>query len=192
MPLPTIPDAYRVALVWNASGQLAVNVMHFLRASTTSAVIASTLDANVTAAMWGSVWPSASVNHITVTPLDGNSASYTLNTSGAKWTGSAAAGDPIIAVAAMVKLTTAFRGRSNRGRLFLPFVCESVQQGGTIVAGTVTSMQTAWNNFLTAMIAAGQQPIVASYLHANQHPVTAFTVESFFGTQRKRQSRLRS
>jgi hypothetical protein len=190
--LPTIADTYRVALVWNLSGQSAVNVMHFLRSSTTAAVIASTLDSNVTAAMWGSVWPTATVNHIAVTPLDGSSATYTLNTSGAKWTGSAAAGDPTIAVAAIVKLTTSLRGRSNRGRLYLPGTCESVQNGGTLVAGTVTSMQTAWNNFLTAMVAAGQQPVVASYLHATQHPVAAFTVETFLATQRRRQGRIRA
>jgi len=166
--------------------------MHILRSGTTASVIASSVDANVTAAMWGCVWPTATVNHISVTPLDGSSATYQLNTSGAKWTGSAAAGDPIIAAAAMIKLTTSLRGRSNRGRLYLPFVCESVQQGGTIIAGTVTSMQTAWNSFLTAMVAAGSQPVVASYLHAVQHPVAAYTVETFLGTQRRRQTRIRT
>jgi len=190
-PLPVIADVYRVALNWVDSGQVAVNVMHILRSGTTAAVIASSVDANVTAAMWGTVVNGASVNHIVVTPLDGASASYTLNTTGAKWTGSGGVFDPCVQCAVMVKETTAFRGRSNRGRLYLPFTSENVSGGGVIASGTQTTVQNAWNAFLTAMVAAGSQPVVASYLHASQHPVVAYTVELAMGTQRRRQSRLR-
>lgn len=189
--LPVIADTYRVALVWNAAGQTAVNVMHILRSGTTAAVVASSVDANVTAAMWGSVWPTAIVNHLSVTPLDGSSATYQLNTTGAKWTGSAAAGDPTVAPAVVIKLTSTLRGRSYRGRLYIPFPCESVINGGTLNAPQVTSVQNAWNAFLTAMIAAGSQPVIASYLHATQIPVAAYTVETYLGTQRRRQERIR-
>jgi len=189
--LPVIADTYRVALNWTDSGQSAVNVMHILRSGTTASAIASSVDANVTAAMWGTVVNGAAVNHLVVTPLDGASASFTLNTTGAKWTGSGGVADPCVQCAVMIKCTTALRGRSNRGRLYLPFTSETISGGGVIAAGTQTTVQNAWNAFLTAMIAAGSQPVVASYLHATQHPIAAYTVELAMGTQRRRQSRLR-
>lgn len=189
--LPVIADVYRVALNWTDSGQSAVNVMHILRSGATASVIAASVDANVTTAMWGTVVNGASVNHLVVTPLDGAGASYTLNTTGAKWTGSGGVADPCVQCAVMIKLSTTLRGRSNRGRLYLPFTSEAVSGGGVIAAGTQTTVQNAWNAFLTAMVAAGSQPVVASYLHATQHPVSAYTVELAMGTQRRRQSRLR-
>lgn len=192
MPLPIIADTYRVALNWTESSvHTAVNVMHILRSGSSASVIAASLDTNATAAMWGCISSTALVTSLVVTPLDGSTASYTLTTSGAKWTGGATTTDPILQVAALVKLQSTFRGRSRRGRLFLPFVGESKSGGGIIDPTTRGTMQTAWNTWLAAMIAAGSQPVIASYLHATQVPVATATVELATGTQRRRNSRYR-
>lgn len=188
--LPVIPDVYRVAFNWTGPGGThAVNVMHFLKASTTAAAVASTIDANVTANMWNNVSLSASVTSLVVTPLDGTSSSYTLTTTGAKWTGPQATSAYVPAAANVIKLQSTLRGRSNRGRIYLPFQSEGGMTNG--VNDNTALSQTAWNNFLTAMTTAALQPVIASYLHANQHVVSAYTVESAIGTQRRRQSRLR-
>jgi hypothetical protein len=191
VPLPVILDTYRIAQHWLASGQIAVNVWHVRRNSSTAAAIATIVDANVTAAMWGCVWNGAAVSYIEVTPLDGGSATYRLNTSGAKWTGSAAASDPVINAPALIKLQTTQRGPRNRGRLFLPFTAEVAMQGGALVAGTVTSMQTAWTNWLNAMTTAGAPVVVASYRGGVANNAVSATVETILATMRKRQSRLR-
>lgn len=190
-PLPTIADTYRCALRWVDGGQSAVNVIHVRKSATTASSIASTIDANVTAAMWGSVVPGASVTTLTVTPLDGSSASFVLNTSGAKWTGSGTAGDALIAPAVIVSNRSSFRGRSRRGRTYLPFTSESVVASGLLDPAKVTSMNTAWAAFLAAMVAAGAQPVIASYKNADQVDWKTATVESTLATQRRRQTRLR-
>lgn len=190
-PLPVIPDTYRAAFNWNDSGQTAVNVMHFRRASSSSAAVASLIDANVTAAMWGMIANGASVVRLDVTALDGASATFSLVTTGAKWAGGAGVTDPLIAVAQVIKLQTTLRGRRHRGRIYLPFTGENQTVGGSLLSASVTSVQNAWNTFLTATIAAGLPPVVASYRGASQLDVSSFVVETLVGTQRRRQTRLR-
>lgn len=191
-PLPIIPDTYRCALKWdNGLGGNAVNVMHILKAGTSPSAVAAALDANATALMWTYMSANYVMKLLTITELDGSSASYQLATSGAKWSGQAA-GDEIPAESSIVKLTTAFRGRSRRGRLFIGPVGEGVQAGGALTGGaTLTNCQNAWNTWLAALIAAGFQPVVASYKLASQVPVTSILVEIEAGTQRRRQERRR-
>jgi hypothetical protein len=164
-------------------------VMHFHKAGTSASVIASTIDANVTANMWNNVSTVASVTSLVVTPLDGSSATYTLTTTGAKWQGPNVGTEYVPAAANIIKLQTNLRGRTFRGRLFLPFQSESGMTNG--INGNTALSQTAWNNFLTAMNAASQFLVIASYKLGSQISVTAITVESALGTQRRRQSRLR-
>lgn len=191
MPLPVIADTYRVALNWvHTNGQHAVNVMHFYRTSSTAVAVATALDANVASGMWLGVSSGAHVSSIEVTALDGASATYVLGTSGAKWTGSAT-GDVLVPFSVVVKLSTGNRGRSNRGRVFLPLVgASNITAGVWTTAGLATS-QTAWNTFLTAMTTATTFPVVASYKLASQRFVTSFLVEATLGVQRRRQERLR-
>lgn len=191
MPLPVIPDTYRCALNWEIGiGQSAVNVIHILRASATASLIASSIDANVTTNMWNAISTTALMNMLVVTPLDGSSASFSLATSGAKWSGGSA-GDVLPQVSVLVKAQTQLRGRSHRGRSFLPGIAEGAVAGGFLGAPAQALMQTAWNNFLAAMIAAGSQPVIASYKLSSQVPISSYTVELATGTQRRRMTRLR-
>jgi hypothetical protein len=92
-------------------------------------------------------------------------------------------------VACVVKLTTTERGRSKRGRIFLPWVNEGIADQGTMTASRVTSMQTAWTTFLSDMSTNNCPVVVASYKLASSAIVQAATVESLFATQRRRQPR---
>jgi len=204
--LPTIADTFRCALKWShTNGQTAVNVMHIHAPTKTPADVASGLDANVTAAMWGFVNVGASVNELQVTKLDGSSATYLLAVSGAKWTGGTTSGDFTPALAMCVSARTGLRGRRNRGRLYLPYISESVASNGS-ASSAVTSCQSAWDTFLSTMTAAGLTPCIASYGFSQyrkgttvitntwtptQNAITKYTVESILATQRRRQGRLR-
>jgi len=192
MPYPTISNVYRVALKWQGSGvtRPAVNVMHIRKASSSALAVWTEVDAKVTAAMWGHTAAGTSVYEVDVTPLDGTSATAQYATgSPAKWTGSAATSDVIPQVACIAKLGTATRGRSFRGRLFLPFLCEGVTFYGTIQASTITSMQAAWNTFFAALTADSYELVVASYKLSSATAVTGVVIENRTGTQRRRQQR---
>jgi hypothetical protein len=183
MPLPVIADTYRVSLEWlNSNGQHATNVMHIHGAGQTALDVLNQYDSLVTADMWDCVSSSGQVVELRCIKLDG--------TSDGRWQGNAS-GQPIAQACGMVKMITGVRGRSNRGRLYLPWVAEDVQSGGFISSAVVATMQTAWDAWLAAMPGTLGSTAVASYRHANQHPVTAIVVESPTGTQRRRQQRNR-
>lgn len=211
-PLPTINGIMRVAFSWRylASSTTAVNVMHFLAASTDTAALNTAINANVTATMWACISGQVSCYQLAITPLDGQSATITYAQTGTKWTGGAVAGDLLPSTATIVSLKTALRGRRNRGRLYLPYPTEGVATGGTY-GGTLSSLQSAWDTFRGAMKTSSFPMHVASYGHslhrhkntdgsytltpvtwtATSNEVVATTVEGTFGTQRRRQSRLR-
>lgn len=192
MSLPVIANLYRIALKWsNGALATAVNVLHVQAPTLNSADVWAALDANVTAGMWNSQGASAYVFEAHVTRLDGSTATFQAAPTGAKWTG-IQTGENIPALATIIKLVTATRGPAHRGRLYLPFVAEASTSYGTMVGAIRTGQQTPWNTFLTAMAAANAPLVVASYKHASASLVTAVLVESVFGTQRRRQTRLRS
>jgi hypothetical protein len=194
--LPVINDVFRVALTWtDATGQDAVNVMHFLDFSSghDAGDLMSALNAHVTANMWLSVVDTAVVTDVAITELDGSTATaHFAPATPAHWTG----GNPVDfspATAVVVKETTLFRGRSKRGRVFLPFTSENIISGGSLNHTTASNMTTAWDAFGTAM--SGASPawplVVASYKLASAESVIGLLVEDVLATQRRRQSRLR-
>lgn len=194
MPLPVITDVFRCSLEWRSSsvsGITAANVIHVLNTTGTSTDVYNHFNANVTAAMWNALSTDMEVFQVKITPLDGVSPTTTHTTgTPAKWKGGAGSG-PEPAVAEVITLYTNFRGRRNRGRVFLPGVAEGVIEDGLIGNTTTAGVQTAWETFLTAMGTAGSTLVVASYLDADANTVTSLTVREVAATQRRRQSRLR-
>lgn len=195
--LPVIPDGFRVALNWsNSGGGYAVNVMHFvtLGLDKTATQVWTNLNDKISANLWEYIGTTLSVATVDITPLDGLSATETFATgTPAKWTGKVN-GDVIPQMAGVIKLTTPFRGRSARGRLYLPGICESQQNNGTLLNTSVATAQTAWTAFVAAVEADATTPmamVVASYKNASAAAVTGVTVESKAGTQRRRMTRLR-
>lgn len=195
-PLPVIADTYRVSFEWAAGQQSAANVMHFRTASSgaTPEEVWDCIDANVTANMWASCSTGSVIQEVRVTPLDGSSATQAFGTgSGAKWQGQTS-GDFVPAGAAIIKLSTAKRGRSFRGRVFLPFLAEAAFVNGLLELGPLGLAQTAWEDFANDIIADPTTPmalVVASYKLAESNQVLNLLAENVAGTQRRRQGRLR-
>lgn len=192
VPLPTITDTFRCALTWQGGTGYPTpnNVIHFHAPGKTAAQVYTAIDANVAANMWAHTQNTQHVATVTVTPLDGTSVSI-VNATGnpAKWGGTKTADTIIPQVCALVKITTGFRGRAYRGRIFLPWVTEGAAVGGYLTAADQTAMQTAWNTFRTAMDAAGVHLCVASYKYALASDAVTSIVELPLGTQRRRQPR---
>lgn len=187
-----IPGVVRVAFDWvtPALTRHAANVMHFHSTDEDLASLITALDANVTANMWGHTRNDTGIVKYTLTPLDGLSGSVEHATSGTKWFGTLTGGIDIVPQAsALIKLTTALRGRRFRGRVFLPWPAEVAVTSGTLNSSNQSTMQSAWNTFRSAMAAAGKDLLVASYKEPAGVNVTATTVESLLATQRRRQPR---
>lgn len=203
-PLPVIANVFRCALNWldSTTGQTAVNVIHILgTSSATSASVGEALDDAATTTMFGLQIPTASVTLIEITPLDGVSATLPYTpTIPANWTGSSSSTAFSPQTAEVIKLTTAVRGRANRGRIFLPFVDNNQNQDGHLTVGHVPSVTAAWQAFDAALLA--DSPIaytlgVAAYDRAHGGAGAHFTgllnieCEVEVATQRKRQERNR-
>ena len=191
-PLPVIADTYRVALSWTntVNSMTATNVMHFHRAGSNPAQLATDLDAHVTNTMWECCATPWSVTGIVITKLDGGSVSFPyIPGTPAKWTGHGGAVDFAPNVAVIMKLLTAKRGRSYRGRVFLPGIAESQTDKGLVVGSTKTTMDGAWLAFRLAMTAASWDFCVASYRLATQEPIVALATEKFTATQKRRLQR---
>jgi hypothetical protein len=191
--LPLIADVYRCAFKWSdpAFPTNAVNVMHFKKSGSNPAAIATILNTNVTAAMWYFQEESSVIGEVDITPLDGTSVTYPyIPPVAANWAGERTTSDKIPNVANLIKLVTAKRGRSYRGRVFLPWVHEGSQTNGVLDAAAVSNCTAAWVAFLAAMSSSGAPLQVASYLHATSEPVVAVICERDIATQRRRNSRI--
>jgi hypothetical protein len=158
------------------------------------------LQDTVTSGMWDSVISGASIVTVDITPLDGTSATQSFTTGGgAAWSGSSG-GEMIPQVAVLVKLQTSLRGRSNRGRVFLPMTAETAAGAGFVAGGEDVTITNAWTTFANALPADATTPadlVIASYdrrhagAGAHATNVTAITCELALATQRRRQTRLR-
>jgi hypothetical protein len=198
-PLPVIADVFRLTAKWTSSaGGLGENVMHFKQTAATAIDISTDFAASITQTMWGPVSAQAWMYEYDIIKLDGSSSTVTFpgGVSG-KWQGGGGNTDPVVAPAGLVKQQTGLRGQANRGRIYLPFVAEGQQANGALAGAIVTSTQTAWDTFLTAMTAAASLPVVASYdringgAGAHSTIIVKYVVEGILGTQRRRQTRLR-
>lgn len=210
--LPNITGIHRVALTWRVggTGPTAVNVMHFYNPAVDAVGLFNALNTNVTTAMWLGVMLNTSVTQVSITPLDGSSATQLFFPTGTKWAGTNASGDYSPATAPIISFKTAKRGRRYRGRLYFPFPAESVMGSGTNSIGVGTA-QAAWDTFRAAMKTATFPLHIASYGHSlkrtknpgggytlspvnwtpGSEEVTSGTCETIFGTMRRRQTRLR-
>jgi hypothetical protein len=191
MPLPVIANVFRVAVNWRAGESPLTfhNVMHFRSPGATPEDVATAFDNHKTTGMWRTVSQTYSVDSLDVTKLDGSSVSFHFDTgSDTDWDGQG--GTQFIPQAsAIVKLATALRGRSYRGRIYLPALAEDRTFNGVVDPTDQGITTAAWDTFGTDMIAAGTTLVVASYKHATAADVTNIICESRTGTQRRRQPR---
>lgn len=115
----------------------------------------------------------------------GESGEYTANIPG---TGSGAAVSPNTAI--LIGKQTGFGGRTGRGRCYQPGIREAlVDDSGLIDSGSTSSLQTAWDDFRTDLIAAA---LIPTLLHGPDSPIsvpmpiTSFVVSNKVATQRRR------
>jgi hypothetical protein len=194
--LPVIPNVFRVALNWTgAGGQIAVNVIHVLdnTAAATTDDIEDALDTAAGGSLWAPVVPSASVTDIAVTPLDGvHATDHFAPGTPSHWVGQNGT-DFVPQVAVILKLSTGLRGRSHRGRVFLPFIEEGGIQNGLLDSTTAANMTTSWSSFKTSLPTGtpSLEWVVASYKLGTAPVVTNVVCETVLATQRRRQGRLR-
>lgn len=184
-PLPVIADTFRVTLNWRGDdGREAHNVMHFLAPTLDADGVLSAVTGHMSAAMWDWVAPTWHIKSLDCTPLDGTTATTTLSgISGSKYDGQGT-GQAIIQVAGIVKFLTAERGRSARGRIYIPAVAEGETENG--IMDDVAAVQTAWAAFRTALVAADCDLAVASYTHASVLATSTVVAENSCATQRRR------
>jgi hypothetical protein len=192
-PLPTIANVWRLALNWelgDGSNQTAENVIHVRVTGGTPPDPATAVDAALTSNMFAPCSTSAIVYSITETPLDGSSASSTrIVTNPNAHGGTSGAIAP--AFAAVVSLATAERGRSKRGRVFVPMVGLSAITDGSLTSTPAGLMRTAWTTFIAALATAEVPLVVASYKLASATDVISASIKAQGGTQRRRQTRVR-
>jgi hypothetical protein len=192
-PLPIIADTFRCAYNWRcADGTHAVNVMHIRAPGHTQFEVGPAIQAATSHDMWVSVHLSAHVESIDVTPLDGAGLGVSfIPTDDSVFTGTGGL-DWIPSTSALLKFTTALRGRSFRGRMFLPFTSEESAVNGALLGSSQALMQADWTSFLVNMNASGFEPVVASYTLAVAHTIQFVEVEAALATQRRRQERVRA
>jgi hypothetical protein len=191
MALPVITDTYRVALNWeHTDGSHATNVIHVRQSSTTPSAVLTHIEAALQANQFQVVSTGGRVTNAQITPLDGSGATLDTATSGsAGWSGGSS-GDYIPQVSAIIKETTALRGRSFRGRVFLPWVGEGVQASGALISPFAGNLTTAWEGFVNALL-PDMELVIASYKLASAEAVENIRCETETGTQRRRQERNR-
>ena len=194
-PLPTITDVFRCAFKWSSPDfpGNAVNVMHFRSPGKNPADVATALDSHVVANMWCHTSTHSKITEVDITPLGSTGVTFPFPTPvAARWAGTETVFEANAQVAVIVKLLTAERGRSHRGRVYLPWVNESVTTNGIFSAGNVTAMLAAWLAFQTAMVGDGHHLCIASYTLASSADVIATVVEKDTATQRRRNQRTSS
>lgn len=190
--LPVIANVYRVAFNWAdaATGQTAVNVMHFNKSASNANAVVAAIDAAPNGDMFESIPNTAAALTCDVTPLDGSTGttSHTL----VNYHGSGASGEISPATAVEIKLTTGLRGRSYRGRVFLPLTREGAIANGFVVSGVLSAGNGAdgWQDWVDDLAAASCNLVVASYKLAVDNAVVTAVMQSAVRTQRRRQARL--
>ena len=191
-PLPVIAGVFRVAFNWanDAPGQIAENVMHFRSPTLTAAGVGAALIESVVRDQWTPVVHTSGVNTLVITKLDGSSATFDQSISTINFTGLGGT-EWIPAVAPIVSFATGLRGRSYRGRIYLPFCDEAAVADGQLVGTIASDLQTAWEEFGAACYSNGLTHVVASYVHATAAEVQSYACQAAVGTMRRRQTRVR-
>lgn len=198
MPLPVITNTMRCSVRGLVpSGQQWVNTLHVRNpAGPITSTFLNAVDAVLLRLYTGAAYTgggallSLSVAAVTLvdivyTPLDGTSVS-TVVSHPVSGTGTGSNTLPS-EVSEVVTFRTATRGRSHRGRNYLPcWNAGSMTTSGTIAGSYVTLALAQYAGALSAITALPGELVVASYLLSTATPVTAITMDSRFDVQRGR------
>lgn len=185
MALPVIADVFRCVFHWSntLTSDEVVSVQHF-RNGDSAAALAADLDASFVTNMLLAQPDGTDVVSVDITALDGVSGAVTFPMT--TWTGEGGAAEPIPGLNVLVLGSTGLRGSANRGRIFLPACRESIIDDGLLNAGGQFSIEEAWNDFLTTLVAAGTEWGVASYVTPDFDAYISVSVPRMLGIIKRR------
>ena len=191
--LPVITDVWRITIDWNTNGGVTPhNVMHFLDGvgGRPADEVAANIWQNWTADMFDCIGSGYTTQTLSCLKLDGTSATSVQTIPTINQVGGGGGLDAEPNAAAVIKLATGLRGRSNRGRVYLGPIAESAVATATVNSGVRDTMTAAWVAFANAMVTLEQPLGVASYRHANWHQVTDLICRQRVGSVRRRLDQL--
>lgn len=192
MPGLVVTDAFRIVteFLYPAGNGVSVNTLGVLAPGANATDVgdnwAASCDAiNNVHNLWYAMSSSYTATSFLVETLDGSSATqphaYTHVQQGG------ASGEYVPATCCVVSFSTAQRGPRGRGRIYVGPVSESYQNGGVISSTPRDDMLLAWASVLAAMTTADTPLAVVSATHHDAHVITGVRVDTFAGTQRRRQ-----
>lgn len=196
VPLPVIADTFRITILWNRlNGVEPRNVFHVQSLLTNETDVGGVIDdAIATLAVKQRLFDCMpdiyTANHLDILKLDGSSATVNYGLTN-ELEGASGTDEFEPAPCGVLSLRTAFRGPRGRGRLYVGPVSEGAVAYGKLLTGVATNMVDTWTDLKDEMSTNGVVLSVASYQHADVHPVTHFVVSDTLGTQRRRQDQLR-
>lgn len=186
MALPVIPDVSRCAIEWQTSGAgaSAVSVLHIWSSTITDPYAVGTLlETLIPNNCFLFTSDDAHATQVTVTPLDGISASGVVPLT--TWDGQAT-GEVVPQLSAMLQMHTIERGPARRGRMFMPYLTETVMDEGRCDETLRATCAAAWEDFQDALVAVDAGFTVASYKNEDHSGVVNFAVGSAPGRIKRR------
>jgi hypothetical protein len=207
-----IPNACMVRINWvMANGKVAHNVLYatytgtpVLTTAVANSVVAPIFSAFTSSGLAALMRPETNLNGVSLLDVRSNTGLFVHSTTTAV-PGTAATGFSLPdEVAAVVTLLTANRGKSGRGRFYVPnFANAALAAGGVMSAGSVTALQNFATNGVQAGVTVLGAPVLglparAAYTSpvtgrefparpAQTLPITSFVVQSnHWDSQRRR------
>lgn len=185
-PLPVISNAFRVSINYLLAGeQVATNVINIFSLTQTQDQVGAIVVATMNANMFAPTSSSIVIDSIDVLPYDG--VSPTKNFPVVGLTGGAT-GPGVPAVSLVASFRTPFRGRSRRGRAFLPWVAEGVQDEGIVEVATADDALAGWTQFQVDLLPALISQAVVSIKLAQIFVIESTIVNRKLDTIRLRQN----
>lgn len=193
-PLPIIDDTTRVCINFATVAGVTPRCIHHVRAATADVEqIADDLWLTFVDGMFGPMLSAHEPQSISLTRLDGTSATFVSPRPEGSLTMCLGTGQMMPSVAAVVSLRTLIRGPKARGRQYVGPIVEQAQENGVMDGATRVNLQNAWvqyANDLTELDPA-MALCVASYTHAESYLVNSISVDTLTGNQRRRLDQLR-
>ena len=198
MPLPNIPLVVRTAVIGQTpSGQRFTNVLHFKAVSgPIDSTLINALHTVVSRIYSGTATTSGATNmlnnsssgmtltQVQYTPLDGSSTTTTLPLVAA---GAAGGNNLPSECSAVITFRTDQRGRSYRGRAYLPVMTvTAVNSVGELSSGPLAALPLQWSGAIPLLAGASWEHHVASYLHGTSRVIISYTMDAKMDVQRRR------
>ena len=188
-PLPTIANTHRVTFNWTDSGEVVGhNIIGITTGSPMSSAVIAGLVANaLDSNMFAPVVSTTELLTIDVFNMGIPEATVQVPVVGVQ---GQSGGQAVPNVAVVVTPRSVARGRSFRGRTYLPMIGESSIDSGIVIGPVVISTLAAWFDFNIALLASSITQSIISIELAVATLVAGYTVDTRQDTQRRRLNRI--